>query len=275
MSPDDLTADVFNTPQIYKLRVSSSGRKSMWNQYLSVAERIRLLNNDLLARLRDAVDDNFRGAWAECLAAWFLAEKLGLDIRPHPPGRGNSCLDLEISSTYGNISVEVKSPFREVKAGEVFFGLDSDAIQSAAEEANRQFSKTASNLLVLVPQLRISAYDNRYQLIRALFGQGIHNFLLDPDTGLMVGGEEARLDPCGHFLKRYQPEPTPRFTRIGAVLTIEERIDSGAGMIDHLALLAHNPHAKNPLPGDIWADLPQLIEQNGAMVWTDGRSPWD
>jgi len=221
---------------------------------------------------------NFRSAISECLVAWFLSERLCLRVVPYPPGRAGHVLDLGIDDRRGLIYTEVKAPHRAV-TNSVWCGDDSDVLQTCLEDANTQFESGVPNLLVIVPRLRVPVFAVRRQLTRAFFGDLVLQVPVDPEYGGIVGPPQLRPAPSGHFLathlpsgRPFKPTGTPRFTRVGAVLSIEEWFD-GSSLL-HRALLVHNPFAHHPLPRDIWSDIPQFLPVGGEMRWSDDASPW-
>jgi hypothetical protein len=67
----------------------------------------------------------------------------------------------------------------------------------------------------------------------------------------------------------------PAYTRVGAVLSIEEALQfGGPPWMDHRISMAHNPHAPDRMPEDIWNSIPQLLEVGGEMAWSDGGRPF-
>lgn len=160
----------------------------------------------------------------------------------------------------------------------MWYGDDSDLLASALKSANAQFERGVRNLLVLAPEVRMPIYRDRGQLARAFFGQPILTFPVDVTKGHAVGPTTTEFTPDGSFLnpktpkgKLVKPDGTPAYTRVGAVLTIEEDLQPGSlPWIDHKILLAHNPYAEAPLPTDGWGSIPQLLEVAGEMAWNDG-----
>src|SRR5262249_45427473 len=125
--------------------------KSAWEVYLQAAFACGLFEGqhgaDLRARLTGVDDDNFRSAMSECLAVWYLAGRLKLPIAPRPEGRPGRPLEFLIDHPQGEINVEVKAPYRPI-TGNFWWGDDSDALQAALYQANKQFKKDARNLLI-------------------------------------------------------------------------------------------------------------------------------
>ena len=154
--------------------------KSAWEVYLIAAFACGLFAGqhgiDLRARLTGIDDDNFRSALSECMAAWYLAGHLKLPIEPRPEGRSDHPLEFALKLHEGDIKVEVKSPFRPITTG-FWWGDDADLLESALQEANKQFRSGDRNLLVVVPRLRlqysrsdIAGQSRRLSSARPLFG---------------------------------------------------------------------------------------------------------
>jgi hypothetical protein len=258
-------------------------QKAAWEVYLTAGFAVGLFDNvhgnDLRARLRSPNDDNFRSAMAECMSAWFLAGKLRMSLDGRPVGRPGHPLELRIKRSEGDIYVEVKAPNREIPDHQAWVGDDSDLLQEAVESSNKQFRSDIRNLLVIVPTLRISVCTLRRQITRAFFGDIRIRVPLDTGSGQPVGPITEEFNPSGHFLSRYLPsgrpfklDSTPRFTRVSAVLCIEEL--PGVQQIEHSALIVHNPYAKLRISETLWGNLPQLAVRGDQMAWTDGASPW-
>ncbi|MCC6795254.1 MAG: hypothetical protein IT366_09060 [Candidatus Hydrogenedentes bacterium] len=193
------------------------------------------------------------------------------------------------------MNAEVKAPYRAIPEDEDgWWGDESDMVQRVVEEANKQFSADQPNLLILTPTFRRSVFEGRGQLVRGLFGKEVIAFTIDNRTGAAIGEPWSEFRPDGPFLatkqkngRWFKPSRQPRNTKVAAVLCIEERLNwnrcyfSGdhvfdespfnRSWIEHDVLLAHNPHATHPIRQDIWGDIPQLIPQDGKMVWTDGH----
>jgi hypothetical protein len=246
--------------------------------YLSAAYAVGLLDGEsgkeLCARLASPDDANFRSAKSECMAAWFLAGKLRLEVKPRPTGRPGHPLEFGLEADGIEIHAEVKAPRRDV-SNDVWSGDDSDLLQRAVESANKQFRHGVANLLVITPELRIDVFSLRGQLTRAFFGEQMIEIPIKKGEGGPAGPTSLAFKPSGHFLKHYrdsgQSDATPRFTRISAVLCIEEiRVDD---RIDHHAVVVHNPYAEISISEDPWGDLPQFVVRGKEMKWTDGRNP--
>jgi hypothetical protein len=172
-----------------------------------------------------------------------------------------------------DIRVEVKAPFRQATGAAEWFD-DSDLIQGALKNANKQFESGVPNLLVLNPDLPIQVSAFRPQLTRALFGESGVEVPINNETGGPAGRMKVAFRPTGRFLNRHLPsgkpiklDHSPGFTRVDAVLTIEEFRTHEK--VDHKALVAHNPYAEVPIPEKLFGNLSQLVDRDGVMEWTD------
>lgn len=257
--------------------------RSAWETYLHAAFALGLFDDphgsDLRARLTGDDDDAFRGALAECMVGWLLAGKLKLSIDVRPEGRPGHLLEYLIHHASGDIRVEVKAPHRPLPPSSAWYGDDSDLLAGALKRANEQFDSGVRNLLVVVPSIRMPVYRDRGQLARALYGQPVFTMPIDVAKGEAVGPTTIELQSDGRFLstrnpkgRLLKPDGTPAYTRVGAVLCVEEELQfANAPWMDHKILLAHNPHAADRIPNDIWGDrIPQFLEVGGEMAWDDG-----
>lgn len=256
--------------------------RNAWNNYVAVASMHGFFsqseNCDLRKRLTDREDNNFRGAMAECMAAWFFLETLGWKITPRPRGQGRRELELTAMSPEGPIMVEVKAPFRE-QFGTMGSGNDSDLIEKTLQRANNQFASGNKNLLFLAPKLRSSLGQDRYQIIQALIGQttidiSIKNPEVEEDPNLIKFEEprvEFQLD--GMFTRLIKKDCSPGFTRVSAVLSVEEifRYHDDTPYIDHTMLLVHNPYASTPLSPNTFSNVVQFQAFPDGWRWADGQ----
>jgi hypothetical protein len=245
--------------------------KAAWDTYLHAGFALGLFHgeqgSELLSRLTGPDDDSFRSGMSECLAAWYLAGPLKLTVEPRPEGRPGHPLEFVIRHSDGDIYVEVKSPYRALPEG-VFSGDDSDMLVAGLREANKQFAKSAKNLLVLVPQMRVPVMlDNRTPLEKAFIGETMINVPIDMRTGGPAGPVTFPFQERGH-LTRSGKEP-PRFTRVGGVLYLGEMFSEDNRSIDHLALLVYNPNALSNLPRDIWRDTRFFSRHADQWAWSD------
>jgi len=255
-----------------------------WNSYLSAAFACRLFDGDAGADLRSRLtgrgDDNFRSAMAECMACCFLSRRLNLSVSPRPRGKGAHQLEFMVNTPDGDISVEVKSPHRE-EPNDISVGDDADMLARCLRDANRQFARGQKNLLLLVPQLRTPVYGCRHQLVRAFLGEHKFTMLLNAQTGERIRDVELEFFPEGKFLetklasgKQIKPDGSPPFTRVSAVLCVEEAlvgqgIGAGPLRIECKALVLHNPCADRPIAPRVFGDCVQL--DYATAKWTDGR----
>ncbi|MBI4600914.1 MAG: hypothetical protein HY721_03040 [Planctomycetes bacterium] len=260
-----------------RVRRLRAAHRAAWEGYLTAAHACGLLDgesrNDLRARLTGKDDAGFRSAMAECLACWFFAAKLGLPVEPRPSGRGGSVLELLIRLSDGDLHAEVKAPYRELPAGRIGYGDDSDALAKCLEQAEKQFAKGVRNVLFLVPRLRTQVFALSRQLIQAFHGEFRFVAPIDVAKGEAVGPLRPEFFPEGRFLK-LRRGGKPCYTRVGAVISVEEDIDESPGdhwVIAHKAMVVHNPEAMDPIPESIWGAYPQLVRRGERIEWTDGR----
>jgi hypothetical protein len=181
--------------------------KAAWEAYLTAAFAIGLFNGrhgaELRARLTDTDDNNFSSAMSECFAAWYLAGRRRLTLEPRPSGRGAHCLEFAIKHDGGDIKVEVKAPYRAVTEN-FFWGDDSDLLEGALKEANKQLSKGQRNLLVLHPRLRLSIFPefSRGPIERAFIGEEVVRIPLNTATGGPASPAYGAFNQNGRLLKQ-------------------------------------------------------------------------
>ncbi len=257
-------------------------RRAAWDTYLGAAFACGLFEgphgSDLTSRLTGEDDDGFRSAIAECLACWLLAGPLRLPVKPRPSGQGRSVLELLVECPDGEAFIEVKAPRRERPVTGGWFGHDSDLLESCMEQATRQFQKGCRNVLLLVPQLRTPAFNLRVQLTAAFVGQQKITIPIDTRTGGPAGPTQVQFFPDGKFLNPRLPDGKfmkldrrPGFTRISAVVCVEEDYNEGIGFIFHRMLVLHNPYAEKPISPQMWGNCPQFLLEDGKLGWTDGH----
>lgn len=215
--------------------------KAAWDTYLFASFACGMFEgdkgSDLLARLRGTNDDGFRSAMAECMVCWFLAGRMRFPVDPCAAGRNGKNLEMRAHVDGSWIGVEVKAPFRETpkpppgKNAVVWWGDDADKIDQCMEAANRQFDDNTSNLLVIVPSLRMRVFSHRRDVVKAAFGQSKITCPINTHTGEAAGPTEVRFFPEGKFLntsrsngKPLKPDGLPAYRRISAVLCLEERL---------------------------------------------------
>lgn len=257
--------------------------RAAWETYVGAALALGFFEGRegaaLRRRLAGLADPDFRSAMSECLVSWFFAGRLGLKTTPRPPGRGSRILEMLVEHHLGEFKVEVKAPF-VTPPDRCWSGDDSDVLRRTLDEANKQFGADSANVLVVVPSLKVSAYAERGQLIRAFYGEEKIVIPIDPMIGAASEPPTNRFFPEGRFFytgrpggKPLKPDGGPRFTRIGAIVTVEERLACGPEGYwqDHKVLVAHNPLAVRPIPESIWGAVPQFVPRDGVMRWTDGR----
>jgi hypothetical protein len=250
--------------------------RAAWDTYLYAAFACGLFEGDdgkeLLARIVSESDDNFRSAMAECMACWVFSGKYKMDIECRPLGQKNHKLEFKAMTQSQDFYVEVKAPFRE-RPNHIWKGDDSDLIEKRLAEASKQFKKDECNILVIVPSLRTPVYSRRGQLIKALYGEEVFTGPVDTEKGVVSGPLTTMFMPVGRLLRIWGEDKLPRHKRISAVLTIEERYRESANpiYIDHNILVLHNPNAKMPCDSRIWGSIPQFVQCDGDMKWSDGK----
>ncbi len=149
-------------------------------------------------------------------------------------------------------------------------GDDADILERCLRHANRQFQRNTANILFLAPQLRTPVYQFRDQLIHAFYGRKRLTVPIDMSRGGAAGPMRSEFSPEGHFLKVWGSEERPRFSRVGAVVCVEEEIrESSDPPFVPRVLVLHNPYARNPLPENPWSSFTQLVRRGDGMVWTD------
>jgi hypothetical protein len=244
--------------------------KAAWEVYLTAAFAIGLFDGEhgkeLRARLTGSDDNNFSSAISECFAAWYLAGHRQLIVRPRPTGLDRHLLEFLIECTDGDINVEVKAPYRALTGESFWWGDDSDLLEGAIQQAQKQFAKGQRNLLVVNPRLRLSIFPkfHRAPIERAFVGEEVITIPLDAATGGPAGPDYMAFKQNGRLLKRW---PEPRYTRISAALFLTEREQDGEVM--PLALIIHNPNAELPLPREMWHGIPEFFLDGDRWRWSD------
>jgi len=261
--------------------------KAAWEAYLQAAFACGLFDGESGAELRGRLMspdyENFRSAIDECATAWLLAGVLRLKVTPRPGGTGSTRLEMRATYQGGEFSVEVKSPFRQLRLEpgvvHVGWGDDSGALVNCIQEAGKQFSKGCANVLVIVPRFMLRVATNRRMILNAFYGQDTIHIPVDRTDGEPVGEPYIGFQPDGRLLKVWRPEAKPRHTRVSAIVTVEEEIrdwETPAGRVEpvmhHDVLVAHNPYAEIPVCRSIWKDWPQLVHEGETLLWTDGGS---
>lgn len=259
-------------------------QKAAWDAYLTTAQVCGLLDGghgqDVWMRLRGTKDENFRSALAECRAAWFLAARMTLPTSAKPPGANGSVPDLAVDDEEGNITIEVKPPYREPIYAwySGFIGDDAPMLVACLDVANKQFPSGGRNVLLLVAKTKFghSGVPRRSESIKASFGQTKIIVPIDLEHGGPAGEATTEFFAQGKFLKIWGDKP--RFTRVSAVLSLGERYVEGPsgplpqnGWVNHQWLVLHNPYCRYPVRQHLWGPCPQLIRDGDAIRWTDGK----
>lgn len=252
--------------------------KASWEAYLDGAFASGALDGssgrERLSRLTGFDERQFWSAMAECMAIWFFCGKLGYRVTGSARGRGAHELEFTVHLGHSRLAVEVKAPFIPILQG-ARRGDDSPSLQRALKRANRQFAAKRLNLLVIAPIGDLRLYSDRSQLTEAFFGDYFPYFVIDTTTGHPTGESGMTFRETGHFLSRvrtggipFKADGSPRFTRVGGVLSLEPLLVHET--MEHNALLVHNPHARRRLPETAWFDIPQFVART-FMGWTDGE----
>lgn len=251
-------------------------QRNSWNDYVAAISQHGLLDDDLRSRLTGIDDSHFRGAMAECMVAWLLAEELRLPTQARPPGRKASILDFGVAITDGLIKVETKSPFVEMRRNG-FGAFDyRPVVAGTLFDANKQFEKNQANVLVIAPLSDNPFLTARDLYVRAFIGENRFVMDFDPTRGRAVGPARAEFFANGQLVRLW-PD-TPRYTRVGAVVGLRERIIEDGGDLPYVRrswFVLHNPHAQVPISTELWGNCPQLVRDGDSMRWTDGSAIFD
>lgn len=244
-------------------------KRALWDRWVDVASRGGLFagneGTDLRKRLTGVDDNGFRSAIAECMVSWAFSKDLGLGISPRPAGRDGRVLEFLVRTSSQELHVEVKSPrnleeLTKSEGGAVDIGAPAMALGRALENAAKQFSKGAANVLILAfPEtgLPIPAVSREpdVSLIPAFYGE--HTLVTYP------GGPAAiRFAPNGKLLRRYAGQP--RFTRVSTIVCIYD-VPPYAKL---QTVVLHNPHCTDPIDPKTFRDWRQLVPDSGSMRWT-------
>jgi hypothetical protein len=254
-------------------------RKAAWETYLQAAFACGLLEGEtgaeLRARLTGVDNDGFRSAMAECMACWFLAGHLHICVTPKPCGRQGKVLDLLAHLSDGDINVEVKAPYVEKRQGLQQGGRCVDVIERCLTDANKQFADSGRNVLFLVPTFGHRIFKRRYSLIRALLGQYAHTWSVNKRSGMALDDGETMFKRDGQLLRPKKEDGGPAYTRVSAIVCVEERVVGHSGSwVKHEALVVHNPNCKKPIPTDIWEDCIQFRLHDDERRWDDNVRIW-
>lgn len=269
----------------YKYMLRDRAKRAAWETYLYSAFACGFFEepkgSDLRGRLESREHSDFRSAIAECMTCWFIASKLHFPVYPDAKGRGQKVLDMRIVADQQDIGVEVKAPYTAPEQGKTVWGHDGLHLAAAMTAANKQFDKGVPNLLVLAPQLRRPVYSLREQLTTAVYGEMKLTMPYDMSRGCAAGPIEMEFSREGKLLQRrkpngktVKPDGMPGFTRISAVLVIEETGPHfGGGRTEawfgHSALVAHNPYAEHDLAPRLFGEFVQDL--GDGYGWSDGE----
>ncbi len=244
--------------------------RAQWCSYLAAAEEVGLLKKkDVLQRLVSEKDEAFRGAMAECQAAWFIRHRLSADVKAVPDASKGKNIDLVGSVGGLEIACEVKAPHVS-RSGSTVAGDYRAALRRCIKAAGKQFQKGRCNVLFLVPILRTEVYCDRQQLVGAIIGEwAIRLTIMEdgsppppPKETFLQNGKLAQLRNGGTDL-----------TRISAVCALEDAVVQRGDEFQnsHRLTVVHNPFAEVPAPASFFGQYPQLVKRSdGHMEWTDG-----
>lgn len=249
-------------------------RRSAWALYVEAMSDADALDDDVRARLAGTDDSGFRSALAECAACFVLSKRLRLAVFGRPAGRRNKVLDFGVRHSAGDLTIEVKSPSFERPEDRIRTENRARRLRGPLGAANKQFAEGQPNILVLVPWAPLPRCLDRKAYVRALLGTEQIAISYNRSTGRAIEQPRIVVNANGEFLK-YRPKP--RFTRIGAVLALDERV-IGEGRFEETFtpkvqldwFVIHNPHAACKIPTDIWGECPQLMRTGDMLSWTDG-----
>jgi hypothetical protein len=305
---DVLTASgPFPSDSVKALRLRKlRAERASWEAYIEAAAATNVLDDDVVARFRADVDANVRSAHAECLAAWLFTSTLRQRITPRPLGRGERRLEFRVEHPPSPFNVEVKAPHEPPAPMDVVWsGNGAPKLEECLVAATKQFHDDHANVLVIVPELRVSVTSDRYQFVQAFLGEFVIMVPINMRTGGPAGETENRFTPRGRFARRRGKTDKPANTRVGAVVVIEERfvdpavhalkIDSSLFPFEYLAqtwraqhdsralmwiepsvFVIHNPFAARSIDRAVFEPFPQFVitdERDGEfrMGWTDGH----
>lgn len=249
--------------------------KKAWAAYLSAAESSGLLVDDeVRACLAGEDDDLFRGAMAECLAAWFLVG-LGFSVSAKPDGKNEKNSDLVARRDGAAIFVEVKAP-HVPRRSNIWGGHDAPALRKVVEAAGSQLKKGRCNVVLIAPLLRIEVFANREQLVEAVIGQQVLRVVVPLEPEVEAPPPNPTFRQNGKLARLHVKEDgttVTDLTRVSAVVCVEEVIETAADeepVVGHRATIVHNPFAEVPLDSNVFGAHPQLVKrENGNMEWTD------
>jgi hypothetical protein len=251
--------------------------KRAWESYLEAAKDCGLLDDaELVENLTGTDDDSFRGALAECNAAWFLRQ-LGLTVAPKPEPKNGKNIDFAVVRGELTFYVEVKAPYVPQLTNHGS-GDDAHVLRGRVEAAGTQFKKGRCNVLLLVPVLRTSIHSFGEQLVKAVLGEHALRISVSLDPSVKAPPPELVFKQDGK-LARLHPQPDGSvkadLTRISAVVSLEYVFgynDREEREVRPRVTVVHNPFAEVPLPAEVFAPFPQLVRRDdGDMEWTDAR----
>lgn len=290
-------------PDAARLLKRQRSKRATLEAYVDTAELCDLLDANMVERLRSIDEANFRSALAECVAAYVFVALLGHQVAPRTGGgRAGKQLEFAVTAPPDELIVEVKAPAVELPDGDVriWAGDDAPVLEKAVHDAAKQFGRGTRNLLVIVPTLRTSVWDNRDQLVKALIGEHVMHVHVPLDDA-HEGFTEPGFEPRGRLVRpgkmASDGSRQPAHTRVSAVMVIEcalaERAVREASVFDdplerffasalhrydqdnafwpeYRVTVVHNPYAEHPISPRTLGRARQLVTcGDGTMAWTD------
>lgn len=242
-------------------------RRDAWWRYIEYAECKDFLDTDLRMRLTSPDDAQFRGAMAECMSHWYFATQLNCALRRNPSTDGGADFIAD-----DDMYIEVKAPYVPV-TNKTWSGDDADELKKCVMKAGKQFKTGPTNVVVLVPLLRMPVYDHRDQLVTALVGEHAWRYAISIDSAdsaddvtdvFIQKGKLAKL------IRQPNGNVTTDLTRVSAVVTLETVVWPREEMkLDYEVRVVHNPSATSPLTADIFRAHPQLLSYDEGLGWSD------
>lgn len=235
-----------------------------WIEYIGLASSLGLLDDDLRNRLRSPDPDQFRGALAELQAMHFFGVTSGWAVtRYHSPSGKQP--DFR-GGTRGGNSVVVECKAAYVQGAQFISGDDSAVLRKCMDVAFEQLKNTQStNILFLAPRLRIPVRQDRNQLVKAFIGDDMFFVPIDTESGEASGSPEVRFVVNGALAKLHGAELKPRFTRLSAVVCLEDCLTDGR--VESAVAVIHNPYAPLALNPEDLRGCTQLVRRGDAMYW--------
>jgi hypothetical protein len=115
----------------------------------------------------------------------------------------------------------------------------------------------------------------RDRLGRAFIGEDVIRIPIDVRTGGPAGPDHLVFKESGRLARAWTSDasqnPTRRFTRVGAILCLEEF--EQRGVVNPDTLVVHNPYAAHPLPRKPFLGIPEFFcDPAGHWRWSDEKA---